>query len=65
MKFVVELLTAKPSYGFMASMGGGVAGLLTALKVITPIFGFVSVLIGIAVGIVTLMIKLREWKRNR
>ena len=65
MKYFVSLLNEKPHLGFLASGFGGLAGLLTFLKLITPLLGFFGALFGCAVGLITLLIKLREWRKGR
>lgn len=62
---LVSLIQSKPHLGVITSFSGGVAGLLTFLKIITPIFGFISVLIGCIAGLLTVMVKWREWQRGK
>jgi len=65
MKYFYLLLNEKPHVGFAVSGLGGLAGLLTFLKVITPLLGFFGALFGAVAGFITLMIKLREWRKGR
>ena len=62
MKAIINLLESKPHIGIGIALAGGSAGWLTALKILTPLLGFVSVCLGVAAGIITLIVKIRELK---
>lgn len=63
--FLVAFLTDKPHIGILFSMGGLGTSILSWLHVISIIFGALGALIGFAAGLITFMIKYREWKRGK
>lgn len=65
MNALFNLIAEKPYIGFSLTGAGFLSGLLTLLKVLTPILGFVGAALGVAAGVFTLLIKYREWKQGR
>jgi hypothetical protein len=59
------VIAEKPLIGFGLAGGGAVSGLLTWIGILGPIVGFVGAVIGLIAGIITLRIKLREWRDGR
>lgn len=58
----MSLLAAHPSIGFSASIGAAILPYINALE---PIFSLIGLMIGLAIGLVTLRIKLIELRRKR
>tara|TARA_R110001583_G_scaffold12790_1_gene56328 strand:+ start:658 stop:843 length:186 start_codon:yes stop_codon:yes gene_type:complete len=58
MRDTLNTLSTYPEIGITTSMGSGV---IHYLGVLNPILSFVSLLIGIIIGLVTLYLKIREW----
>ena len=56
-----DTLTAYPEIGITTSMGSGI---IHYLGVLNPILSFVSLVIGIVIGLVTLYLKIKEWGRG-
>jgi LytS/YehU family sensor histidine kinase len=53
-----EMITGvfgKPFVGSVTAISGGIGGLLTWIGMLTPIFGFISIIIGIIAGIYTII----------
>lgn len=65
MNILIGLIEAKPSIGFFGTVGGSLAGLLTWIGVITPVLGCIAACLGVVAGIITVMIKLREWRNGK
>jgi hypothetical protein len=62
---MVNLITARPHVGFLLTAVAPLSGILTFLKVLTPILGFAGAALGVAAGIITLLIKIREYKQSK
>ncbi len=56
---IIDTLSNKPSVGMATSMG---SGFLHWLDFMNPILSFISVCIGIVVGLVTLVLQLKKLK---
>ena len=59
MKDTLNILTNNPEIGLMTSLG---SGLFHWLGIFNPILSFISVCIGIVVGLVTLVLQLKKLK---
>jgi len=55
-----QVLGDKPEIGIVSSSG---AGLLYWLDIVNPILSCVSLIVGLSVGIVTLIIKIKQWRK--
>ena len=53
-----DTLAAYPEIGITTSIGSGI---IHYLGVLNPILSFVSLVIGIVIGLVTLYLKIKEW----
>jgi hypothetical protein len=62
---MMALSAAKPHLGFVLSGAGFISGVLTWLQVITPVIGFIGALLGAGAGLITLLIKWREWRQGK
>lgn len=62
---MLAFLSARPYLGFLASGAGAMSVVLTWLKVLTPILGFAGALFGAVAGFLTLLIKIREWRKYK
>ena len=58
--YLSQLLGARPEVGVFAAISG--AGLAIAIH---TILGTIAVLLGIAISVVTLLIKIREWRNPK
>lgn len=65
MRLLTALFEGKPLFATTAIGGGFISGLLTWLQVITPVIGFLGAVLGLTAGIITVMIKWREWTRGK
>jgi hypothetical protein len=66
-RIFTEAVERRPAIGYTGSaigVGGGLAGISGIIETATKIGGLLSVLIGIAVGIVTLMVQIRIWRNG-
>ena len=54
-----DTLRSHPQIGMASSFG---SAFVAWIDVLTPLATFVSICIGIAIGLVTLALKYREWK---
>ncbi len=55
------LLSQKPEVGITAAIMGAVMPLIDTL---TPILQFIALATGVAIGLVTLAIKIKEWRHK-
>lgn len=65
---LVSLIQNKPFVGYISAGIGGLSGLLTILKVLTPVLGFAGALFGAAAGAITLWVKgveFLDWYKKR
>tara|TARA_B100001094_G_C17788434_1_gene603166 strand:+ start:225 stop:401 length:177 start_codon:yes stop_codon:yes gene_type:complete len=56
---MLDTLRANPQIGMASSFGSAFLGWI---NILTPIATFVSICIGIGIGIITLGLKYKEWK---
>jgi hypothetical protein len=63
MKQMITLLSAKPHFGVLASIGS--LPLSIVLAKLAAILGPLTVIGGFLIMILTLMIKWRDWKRGK
>ena len=59
MKDTLQTLSNQPEIGITTSLG---SGLLYWMDVMNPILSFCTLVVGLCIGLVTLAIKVREWK---
>ena len=57
----LQVLGENPSIGITTTVGSSA---LYFLEVVNPVLTFISLIIGISVGLVTLIIKLKEWRKS-
>lgn len=65
MNFLFQSIEDKPVIGYFLATQGGIAGLLVWLKMLTPVIGLLSAVLGLVAATITIMIKWREWKSGR
>tara|TARA_R100000008_G_scaffold46369_1_gene27351 strand:+ start:240 stop:416 length:177 start_codon:yes stop_codon:yes gene_type:complete len=56
---MIDTLRDNPQIGMATSFGSAFLGWI---EVLTPVATFVSICIGIAIGLVTLALKYRQWR---
>ena len=56
---MLDTLKSHPQIGMASSFG---SALLGWIDIMTPIATFISICIGIGIGVITLSLKYREWK---
>jgi heme/copper-type cytochrome/quinol oxidase subunit 4 len=62
--FLVALIERRPGVGYVASVVSTSAGFWAFLDKATKFGAFVSVVVGIAVGVVTLRVQLKQLRRR-
>lgn len=62
MKALMAVIESKPIVGYVLAGQGGVAGLMVMLKMLTPVIGFFSAVLGLAAAVITVIIKVKELK---
>ncbi len=60
MKDTLQTLSEQPEIGIGTSLG---SGLIYYLDILNPILSFCTLAVGLLIGLVTLAIKIREWKK--
>ena len=60
MKDTLETLSNQPEIGIGTSLG---SGLIYWMDILNPILSFCTLAVGLLIGLVTLAIKIREWKK--
>jgi prepilin signal peptidase PulO-like enzyme (type II secretory pathway) len=60
--YVNSFLSEKPMVGMYSSFGGFIIPFIDA---ITPILQFLGVLVGLAVGIITFMVQMKNYRKPR
>ena len=60
MKDTLQTLSEQPEIGIGTSLG---SGLIYYLDILNPILSFCTLTVGLLIGLVTLGIKIREWKK--
>ena len=61
MNDTLETLNQQPEIGIISSLGSGVVYWLDLLN---PVMSFLTLCVGLLIGLVTLAIKLREWNNG-
>ena len=61
MNDTLETLNQQPEFGIISSLGSGVVYWLDLLN---PVMSFLTLCVGLLIGLVTLAIKLREWNNG-
>ena len=61
MKDTLNVLTTNPEIGIISSLGSGVVYWLNLLN---PVMSFLTLCVGLLIGLLTLAIKLREWNNG-
>jgi len=56
----LQILGDKPEIGIASSIGSGI---VYWLDIINPILSCLSLIVGLSVGIVTLIIKIKQWRK--
>lgn len=60
---ILDFLATKPIFaGSFAVIAGTTSAILTLLQVLTPIIGFLAAVLGLGVGLLTFLIKWREYR---
>jgi len=69
MKFLLDpfinVIETKPFFGVALVGQGLLSSLLVWLKMLTPVIGFLSAVLGLAAAGIAVMIKWREWKQGK
>ena len=60
MKDTLQTLSEQPEIGIGTSLG---SGLIYYLDILNPIMSFCTLSVGLLIGLVTLAIKIREWRK--
>lgn len=60
MKDTLQTLSNQPEIGITTSVG---SGLIYWTGILNPILSFCTLLVGLLIGLVTLAIKIKEWKK--
>tara|TARA_R110002020_G_scaffold288669_2_gene504136 strand:- start:6983 stop:7165 length:183 start_codon:yes stop_codon:yes gene_type:complete len=60
MKDTLQTLSNQPEIGIATSLG---SGFLYWMNVLNPILSFCTLVVGLLIGLVTLAIKIKEWKK--
>jgi len=60
MKEFIEMLSKQPEIGIASSLGSGT---LYWTGVLNPILSFLTLFVGLIIGLITLAIKIKEWKK--
>lgn len=60
---MITLIANKPFIGYLGIGVGFTSGLLTIVKVLTPILGFGGALFGFVAGGITLWLKIKELRK--
>lgn len=63
-KTLFNLIESKPIVGYVLAAQGGAAGLFVWIKMLTPIIGFFSAVLGLVAAAITIRIKWRELKKK-
>tara|TARA_R100000808_G_C2154375_1_gene165318 strand:+ start:3467 stop:3655 length:189 start_codon:yes stop_codon:yes gene_type:complete len=59
-KDTLQTLSNQPEIGIGTSLG---SGLIYWMDILNPILSFCTLAVGLLIGLVTLAIKIREWKK--
>ena len=60
MKDTLKTLSEQPEIGIGTSLG---SGLIYWMDILNPILSFCTLSVGLLIGLVTLAIKIKEWKK--
>ena len=60
MKDTLKTLSESPEIGIGTSLG---SGLIYWMDILNPILSFCTLSVGLLIGLVTLAIKIKEWKK--
>tara|TARA_E500000331_G_C17238731_1_gene706057 strand:- start:824 stop:1009 length:186 start_codon:yes stop_codon:yes gene_type:complete len=60
MEEFIETLSKQPEIGIVSSLGSGT---LYWTGVLNPILSFLTLFVGLIIGLITLAIKIKEWKK--
>jgi len=60
MEEFIEMLSKQPEIGIASSLGSGT---LYWTGVLNPILSFLTLFVGLIIGLITLAIKIKEWKK--
>ena len=60
MKDTLKTLSEQPEIGIGTSLG---SGLIYYLDILNPILSFCTLSVGLLIGLVTLAIKIKEWRK--
>ena len=61
MKDMLDTLSTQPEIGIVTSLG---SGLIYFLDILNPILSFCTLVVGLLIGMVTLGIKVKEWRKS-
>ena len=61
MKDLVETLNNQPEIGIASSVGSGA---IYWMGILNPILSFLTLLVGLLIGLITLGIKIKQWRRE-
>ena len=61
MRDVLDTLNNEPEIGIFTSLG---SGLVYFLDILNPILSFCTLVVGLLIGVVTLLIKIKEWRKS-
>ena len=59
---VGNLLENHPSIGLLATI---TASIQSFIETASPILQFIGLIVGVSIGIVTLLIKIKHWKKDK
>jgi len=64
MKALIAVIESKPLVGYVLAGQGGIAGLMVLFKILTPVIGFFSAVLGLIAATITVIIKVKELKEK-
>tara|TARA_Y100001938_G_C7908472_1_gene338352 strand:- start:222 stop:407 length:186 start_codon:yes stop_codon:yes gene_type:complete len=60
MKDFIDTLNNQPEIGMLSSVGSGA---LYWMDILNPILSFLTLLVGLLIGLITLGIKIKQWRK--
>ena len=60
MKDFLDTLSNQPEIGIVSSLGSGT---IYWIGILNPILSFLTLVVGLIIGIITLAIKIKEWRK--
>jgi hypothetical protein len=60
MKDFIDTLNNQPEIGMLSSVGSGT---LYWMDILNPILSFLTLLVGLLIGLITLGIKIKQWRK--